>query len=187
MRSSRPGVTALYRCATSGSTGPPGRCAPRDDVEYIVVPRQDRRFRPAGQIVAGTQLLHLVRLEQPWRAAWALRGTDQDGWSAAGKPVLLRIYGTGTERRRARVAVQLTSTPHIGGPRSFRIAGGGAGARGVIASNTTGVARLTACVSGSGPTDLTIRVRGSATLPGDRRVGLAVTGVKVSPGGSCRP
>jgi hypothetical protein len=164
-----------------------GALTPRDDVEYLVVPRLDRRFRPAGETVAGTQLLHLVRLEQPWRAAWALRGTDQDGWSAAGKPVLLRLYGTGAGERQARVAVQLTSTPHVPGPRRFRISGAGTSETGVVPSNTTRVARLTTCVDASRRTDLTIRVRGSAILPGDRRVGLAVTGVKVSPGGPCRP
>jgi hypothetical protein len=164
-----------------------GALTPRDDVEYLVVPRLDRRFRPAGTTVAGTQLLHLVRLDQPWHAAWALRGTDQDGWSTARKPVLLRLFGTGEERQRVRVAVQLASTPNVGGPRSFHITGGEGRAGGVVASNTTRVARLSACVAGSQPTDMTIRVRGSSTLPGGRRVGLAVTGVKVSPAGPCRP
>jgi hypothetical protein len=158
----------------------------RDELGYMVVPRLDRRFRPAGETVAGTQLLHLVRIDPPLRAAWAIRGTDQDGWSTAGKPVILRAFPSAARRQRVRIALQLTSTAQVGGSRSYRITGGGAHVRGAVAQDTVKVVRFSACTAGAQPTDTTIRVRGSSTLPGGRQVGLAVTGVRVSSGrGPC--
>ncbi len=164
-----------------------GALSVRDELPYMVVPRLDRRFRPAGRTVAGTQLLHLVQLELPLRATWSVRGTDQDGWSAAGEPVLLRLFGTGVKERRVRIAIQLTSTADIEAPRAYRITGGEAAARGVVTPNTSRVARLSACVKSARPTDLTIHVRGSSTLPGGKQVGLAVTGVRADAVGGCRP
>jgi hypothetical protein len=159
----------------------------REPRRYLLVPRFDRRFRPAGRLLGRTAYLDLIDAPLPLRAQWAIRGTDGDGWTTAGKPATVRLFaGSSTTARRVRTAVQLTSTPHVTGPRSFRITSGKASARGVVASNTTTVARLSTCGAAS-PTNLTIRVRGSSTLPGGRRVGLAVTGVKVSPAGRCRP
>jgi hypothetical protein len=155
----------------------------RDELEHMVVPRLDRRFRPAGTRIAGTQLLDLMQVTQPLRAQWALRGTDQDGWSTAGQPVTLRLFGDQVSPR-VKLAVQLTSTVHVTGPRAYRITGGGSLVRGVVLQNTTKIARLSAC-TGAGPTDITITVRGSSELPGGRQVGLAVTGVSAVPAGAC--
>jgi len=157
-----------------------------DRREYVVVPRLDRRFRPAGELVAGTSFLHLLKLKDPFRAEWAIRGTDGNGWTAAGKPAFVRLYSPAAgANSRVRVAIELTSSPHIPRRKSFRIDGGTRPVRGSVPSAGVVVSRLTACVRGGRPADLAIRVPGTSTLPGNLQVGLAVTAVRTQPAGTC--
>ena len=93
-------------------------------VGHLVLPAADRRFEPRGTRIASRDGLVLMRVAAPLRAAWAVQGTDKDGWTFAGRPATIRLYATDGVARRARVTVELTSTVDVAGARSYRIAGG---------------------------------------------------------------
>ncbi len=156
-------------------------------LRYAVVPRLDRRFRPAGKVLAGTSLLHLLELATPFRAEWAVLGTDANGWSTAGKPATIRVYhpADGTRNRRVDVAVELTSSPYHPPRARFRIEGGTRPVRGSVAKATSVVARVRACPRPGRPVTLTVRTPGDTVLPGGKHVGLAITAVRTKPAGRC--
>lgn len=164
----------------SGALGVDG---PR--VGHLVLPAADRRFEPRGARIANRDGLVLTRVAQPLRAAWAVQGTDKDGWSFAGRPATIRLYPAGGGARRARVTVELTSTVDVAGARSYRIAGGERPVTGRLAKAAQAHVPVVVCTRPDAPTDLTVAVRGSSTLPSGEQVGLAVTGVRVSAAGAC--
>ena len=154
-------------------------------VDYLVLPASDRRFQPRGTVVAGRDGLLLMRAAAPLRAAWAVQGTDKDGWTFAGRPATIRFYPAGGGARRARVTVELTSTVDVGGARAYRLSGGERPVTGRVAKGAQAHVPVTVCARPDAPTDLTVAVRGSSTLPSGEQVGLAVTGVRVSAAGAC--
>jgi hypothetical protein len=154
-------------------------------VDYLVLPASDRRFQPRGTVVAGQDGLRLMRPAAPLRAAWAVQGTDKDGWTFAGRPATIRFYPAGGAARRSRVSVELTSTPDVAGARGYRISGGKRPVAGVLAKGAQTQVPVVVCDRPDGPTDLAVAVRGSSTLPSGEQVGLAVTGVRVSAAGGC--
>jgi hypothetical protein len=83
------------------------------------------------------------------------------------------------------VTVELTSTPDVAGARAYRISGGERPVPGVLAKGAQTRVPVVACARPGSPTDLSLAVRGSSTLPSGEQVGLAVTGVRVSAAGSC--
>jgi hypothetical protein len=154
-------------------------------VGHLVLPAADRRFAPQGSRIASRDGLVLLRAAQPLRAAWAVRGTDKDGWTFAGRPATIRLYPAGGAARRARVSVELTSTVDVAGARSYRISGGVRPLAGRLPKAAQARVPVVVCARPDRPTDLTVAVRGSSTLPSGEQVGLAVTGVRVSAAGSC--
>jgi len=154
-------------------------------VAYLVLPASDRRFQPRGTVVGGRDGLLLMRPAAPLRAAWAVQGTDQDGWTLAGRPATIRFYPAGGAARRARVSVELTSTPDVAGARAYRLSGGERTVAGRLAKGEQTHVPVTVCARPGAPTDLTVAVRGSSTLPSGEQVGLAVTGVRVRAAGGC--
>jgi hypothetical protein len=155
-------------------------------VNYFVLPAADRRFEPRGQSIARRDGLVLVRAAPPLRAAWAVRGTNTDGWTFAGRPATIRLFGSaGNPPGQASVSVQLTSTPDVSGPRAYRLTGGERTVTGTLAPNHQAEVAVAACVRADRPTDLGVAVKGTSTLPSGEQVGLAVTGVRVVEGGSC--
>ncbi len=155
-------------------------------VDYLVLPASDRRFQPRGKALRSRDGLLLMRPATPLRAAWAVRGTDQDGWTFAKRPATIRLYPAGgSAGAGARVTVELTSTTDVTGPRPYRIAGGERRVTGTLAPNRQVHVPVRACVPADRPLDLTVDVDGSSQLLSGENVGLAVTGVKVAPAGAC--
>jgi hypothetical protein len=148
---------------------------------YLVLPAHDRRMSIAGVTVALRSPLRLVRAGDPARAAWSVRGTDRDGWSAAGKPVYVRVYPRG-RASLAKVRIQLTSTPPVKQRRRFSVTGG---INGIVAPGKQVSVSTQVCVPANSPADVRIRVGGRTELPTGRLAGLAITDVRVRLTGAC--
>jgi hypothetical protein len=155
-------------------------------LRYAVVPRFDRRFRPAGTALARTSYLELIKVRQPPSAAWALRGTDSDGWTGPNSPAFVHVFGnSATSAARVKAIVQLTSSPTSHSRQRFDIAGGQATVRGKIAPHRVENVPVPLCLAPKSNVQLTLRVRDSVRLSSGKRAGLAVTGVHISPDGTC--
>jgi hypothetical protein len=167
-------------------TGGLGVAGPR--VRYLVLPAADRRFQPRGTRMATRDGLLLLHATSALRAAWAVRGTDQDGWTFAGRPATVRLYpGEGAGGGRANVSVELTSTSDVAGVRRFRLSGGERSVAGRLAPGHQARVAVAVCTPRDRPVDLSVAVRGTSTLPSGEQVGLAVTGVRVTAAGRCAP
>jgi len=138
-------------------------------------------------VLAGTSLLHLLELSTPFRAEWAVLGTDGNGWSTAGEPATIHVYPPtdATANRRVEVAVELTSSPYHPARERFRIEGATRPVRGSVPRANSVVARAGVCLSSGQPVVLTVRTPGDTVLPGGKHVGLAITAVRTKPAGRC--
>jgi hypothetical protein len=153
-------------------------------VDYLVLPEGDRRFQPRGATVARRDGLVLVRPSRPLRAVWSVRGTNEDGWTLAGRPATIRVF-PGSPPRGAAVVVQLTSTKDVTGGRSYRLSGGERPRTGSLEPGHQVEVPVAMCLRGDRPTDVTVAVQGSSTLLSGVKVGLAITGVRIVPRGGC--
>jgi hypothetical protein len=155
-------------------------------VRWLVLPANDRRFRPEGRVVRREGRFVLLRASLPLRAVWATRGIDRDGWSEAGQPVVIRLFPSRSgQTRRYRVGLDLTSTVDIDGPRPYTIRGGERVVPGIVERGAVEQVRVPVCVPAGGSADLRIAIRGHNVLPTGRDAGLALTRVALTPAGAC--
>jgi hypothetical protein len=152
--------------------------------EYLVVPRYDRRFRPAGRPLARTDALELIEAKQPLSAAWAIRGTDSDGWTGPRAPAYIHLFASGAgEATRMRATVELTSASTI--RQRFAIEGGERRVRGRAARKGRRHVVVPVCVDPTSGARLVLRVRDVIQLPSGKPAGLAITRVRTAPAGRC--
>ncbi len=59
---------------------------------YVLASGTDSRFGLAGSQAAANLGLVLLAADRPYRALWATRGLEVDGWTRPGKPSILRVY-----------------------------------------------------------------------------------------------
>jgi membrane protein implicated in regulation of membrane protease activity len=162
-----------------------GAIAVPDPMRYVVVPKSDRRLGIDGRPLAGTALLSLIEARRPLRARWAVSDTDGDGWPAQEKPATVRVFPPGTSAARVRVNVQLTSSPHHPPRTRYRITGGARTVSGEVRRARSRQVTLPVCVRPGAPEVLRVLVPEGGVLPPGRRVGLAITGVRVDAAGRC--
>lgn len=148
---------------------------------HLVRTTLDARFAPVGAVVATAPELELVRVEQPQRASWLTLGLDDDGWTRAGRPAALRVFGEG------ETAVTLTlNSPDVPMPVGFDLGGARVGQLG---PTETRELQFVVCDR----TDVPIRVL-AATAVRDipdappyaetfRNVGLRLTRISAAPTG----
>jgi hypothetical protein len=163
-----------------------------DAPPFVLVSPSDSRFALAGTQAAANVGLVLNLAERPYRALWATRGLDADGWTRPGRPATVRIFA---EPRRpsslVRVSIVLDSPPEASAPVEYRLGD----AVGAVAPGMRSVAVTEICVPARGHADQTLVAGRAATIaglpllpkPGPRTVGLAVSGVQLEPLGECRP
>ena len=154
---------------------------------YVLSAPNDSRFGLAGS-QAATNGLVLRAVDRPYRAEWATRGLDADGWTRPGRPVTIRAYGPPGERARvARVTATLDAPPEASGPVRYRLGD----AAGSVAPGQRVQATATVCVPAGGHGDVALDAGSSATIEGPpfgpdpgppRAVGVALSGVQVAPG-----
>jgi hypothetical protein len=156
---------------------------------YVLGAQNESRFGLAGSQTAATGSLVLLAVERPYRALWATDGLDPDGWTRPSHAARIRIYAEpGAATQLVRVAVSLDAPPEAQGPTGYRLGG----AAGSVAPGSRAVAETTACVPRDGHADVALAAPRSATIRGVplgpelgalREVGLAVSGVQVTPTG----
>lgn len=157
-----------------------------DAPEYVLANPNDARFGLAGPQTAANVGLVLRQVERPYRAEWATRGLDSDGWTRPGRPATVRLYAApGEPARLATVTVLLYAPSEATGPVSYRLgAQSGTVAPGILAQSVQ-----TVCLPAGGHADLELTADRSATIDGPplgptrgpvREVGVAVSGVGVT-------
>jgi hypothetical protein len=157
---------------------------------YTVVSGADPRFGLAGPQVAANYGLRVIAAEHPYRALWATRGLDPDGWTRPGRPATVRVYAEpGRKLEQVRVAVTLAAPPEARGAVGYRFDH-------VAGSINPGLqigTEVKRCIPADGHADLTLLSGRAATIPGPplapkpgplREVGIALSGVQISPSGS---
>ena len=154
--------------------------------EYLVLSGSEKRFAPVvTRMLHDGALLKLVQVERPYRLEWATRGVTPDGWTLAGKPATLRIYGHGTSGRR-RVVVVLAASSRAALPLDFTLRGGGAERAGwVDPGGARPPVRLNLCIPARGHVDLTLRTQGAVRIPDGRLVGLHLDRIASASAGAC--
>ena len=74
---------------------------------YVVEAPGDSRFSLVGREQAENLGFVVRSVERPYRALWASRGLQADGWTTPGRPATIRVYGHGaTERAVVRMTVR---------------------------------------------------------------------------------
>jgi hypothetical protein len=161
--------------ALHASGGPPPR--------QLVVASSDVRFAPEykGAPVSHGDLT-LYRTPLPYRASWATRGVDEDGWTHAGDRVVLRVYARRDARGElVRVRMLLGAGAQVGGPRSYTLSGPGVRRNGIV--RTTAAEQFDVCPRGGRHTDVRLDVHGGTRLPDRRLVGLRLLLIQATPTG----
>jgi hypothetical protein len=165
-----------------------------DGPRYLVVAPNDSRFGVAGDQVATNVGLTLLLAERPYRARWASRGLDPDGWTRPRRPVLIRVFaGADHPTEMVGVSVTLDSPWEAAGPAGYTFGG----TSGSVKPRARAVAQASVCVPAGGHADLSLRSDRTARIAGppygplpepERDVGLVVSDVQTSPSGkACTP
>jgi hypothetical protein len=148
----------------------------------------ESRFGLAGSQAATNIGLVLQAVERPYRAQWATRGLQVDGWTRPGRPATIRVYPAPRQpSRMATVTATLDAPPEASGPVSYRLGD----AQGMLAPGARAQVARTVCVPAGGHADLRLDADRSATIAGPpvgpdeappREVGVALSGVQVAQG-----
>lgn len=169
-----------------------GRFAGTEDAPpYVVVSQTDPRFALAGRQAAANVGLRVLAAERPYRALWASSGLDPDGWTRPGRPASIRVYGApGGGARRLRVDVALAAPPEATEKVAYRVGD----EDGSVAPGAVATASVERCVPANGHVDVRLASGRAATIAGPpfqptpappRDVGVALSGVEVTPGEPC--
>jgi hypothetical protein len=160
---------------------------------YVLRSPSDSRFGLAGSQAATNAGLVLYVADRPYRAIWATRGLDSDGWTRPGRLTTIRIYAQpGSRSQRVDVAVTLDSPPEAQTDVLYRLSA----TSGSIASGTRVVAHAVTCVPQGSHADLALRAGRAATIAGppvgptpgpQREVGPVVSGIELTQGTRCHP
>jgi hypothetical protein len=158
---------------------------------YLVMAPADTRFLPAGSRHAENFGLVVRAAERPYRAVWASRGLQTDGWTRPGRPATIRVYG----ERRSRpelVGVRVSlRAPEIASAR-YRISARGDVGEGAIPAGGLATRAVSVCVPAGSGADVTLSSPTGVVIdapllgPGlrpPRRVGVALAGVSFEPTG----
>jgi hypothetical protein len=155
-----------------------------DAPAYVVAAAGDTRLRLAGVVHTSKIGLYILRAERPYRAEWMTRGLDPDGYTVAGRRVLIHIFaepGQGPEL--VKLKLSFAAPP---GAVAFRV---GDQER-ELAAGASAPERFDVCVpppyGANVALEVTRAVRGAGPpfAPGreqsKRNVGPRVTGVAVA-------
>jgi hypothetical protein len=167
-------VRVDYRTGTlSGSS--PG--------SYLVLSGSEKRFRPVEvRRLWNGPMLKLVQVARPYRLEWATKGMTPDGWTVAGQPATVRVYGADTQRIR-RVAVVLAASNRAALPLDFTLRARGPGQSGwVDPGGARPPVNLSLCVPARGFVDITLTTQAEVRIPDGRLVGLHLDRLAVSNG-----
>jgi hypothetical protein len=157
-----------------------------DAPPYVLAAPNDSRFGLAGSQAAANGLV-VRAVDRPYRALWATRGLELDGWTRPGRPATIRVYAApGQPSRVTSVTAALYAPPEASGPVPYRLGD----TRGATPPGQGTQASASVCLPAGGHSDLTFEADMSATIEGpplgpdpspSRDVGVQLSGVQVAP------
>lgn len=151
---------------------------------YHLAAPGDSRFRFAGSLVGRNVGMVVRAVERPYRALWATRGLDTDGWTRPGRPAVIRVYGAGG------TLVSVTVRAHDSAPAGYVLETGGVRRVGALAPGSARTEVLEICVPAAGFAELRLRATSTTRIPavqlspaveGTRAVGVLVGPVRARP------
>lgn len=162
-----------------------------DAPAYVVTAPGDPRFALAGSRHASNLGFDVIAVDRPYRAAWASRGLETDGWTSPGRPVTIRVYARPGEEREL-IVVRLTVQAPEGTPALYRISAPDEDRAGPLFAGAAREEVVSVCVPARGLIDLTLTGWSNARIDGPplgpeiettRRVGVGVSSISVAPTG----
>jgi hypothetical protein len=173
-----------------------GRVAGTTDAPpFVITAPGDPRFGLAGRQHAANFGLVVNAVDRPYRAVWASRGLDTDGWTRPGRPATIRIYNGGDRPMVIDVAVSLYAPPDA--EARYTLAGAGVTRRERLSAGQAKAEAVSACIAARSADDITITASGGDRIDGPalgpeirttRTVGVGVGQIAVRPTErSCRP
>jgi hypothetical protein len=147
----------------------------------LVLARGETRFGLAhAKRLARTTSLTLVRVERPYRLAWATRGAAADGWIPAHRHATIRVYAGDRPLRRV---LRVTTTAPIPAAKShmFTFGVGRARERVLLGPGGRIGVRLIACVPAHASSDATVAAGFATRLPDGDVVALHLDKIEVRP------
>ena len=113
----------------------------------MLVAPNDARFGLAGAQTAANVGLVLRQVDRPYRAQWATRGLDSDGWTRPGRPATIRLYAApDAPAQAATVTALLDAPPEAAAPVPYRLGE----QRGTIAAGHPVQPAQTVCIPAAG-------------------------------------
>jgi hypothetical protein len=144
-----------YPAATLGLDWDTGEVStPPDAPRFVVSAPLDPRLRLDGRPFANNVGLVIRDVERPYRAAWATRGLQIDGWTSPGRPAVLRVYNRDRRRFAVRVRIGVHAAPTAGA--RYTVSTPGTARRGVLGAGETRRVVLPVCVPPVGSADVTV-------------------------------
>lgn len=152
-----------------------GRIVSADEPRYLVMALNDVRVLPRADEAAIHQRFRLLtRVHRPYRAEWATRGLDLDGWTRPNRLATVRLFGSGVASSR-RLALTLLAP--AGDPRRYTMRADGAERSGDVPPGRFAAVELDVCLPAVGHADVTL----TSSLVS------AVPGLAQAPGGELTP
>lgn len=158
-----------------------GRLSAPEASEYLVLADDEARFGPVETAeLARKSPLRLVRVQQPYRMAWATRGLTDDGWMRPRKPATVHVFGSERTEQRA-LRITLAASERSPRPVPFVVRGPQIEVRDTVGP---GGARppleVSVCVPAKGSTEVHVVGGQGAVLEDGRRVSLHVERIELS-------
>lgn len=132
---------------------------------YVVAAPGDPRFLLAGRAHAANLGLVVRAVDRPYRAIWASRGLETDGWTRPGRPATIRVYGQ-RQNRPEPVTVRVSLRATRGAPARYRISTPGVGRVGAIPAGGFGAEDVSVCVPAGSTADVKVTALSSARTEG---------------------
>jgi hypothetical protein len=153
---------------------------------YVVAAASDPRFRLVADRLGANYGLDILAPSRPYRVAWMTRGLQPDGWTAPGRPAVVRAFAP--PHTAVALAVQLRAPTET--PVRFRVGSAGGG----LAASETKTVRVRLCTRSSNHADAALSSPTRVRMPavqrtfapvGTRLVGVRVTAIETRAGGRC--
>ncbi len=155
-----------------------------DAPQYVLAAPGDSRLRLAGSPVGRNVGMVVRAVERPYRALWATRGLETDGWTRPGRTAVIRVYGAGSR------TVSVTVRAHESAPAGYVLEADGVRRAGTLLPGSGHQEVLELCVPERGYAELRLRGTSTTRIPavqlspaakGTRAVGVLVGPIAASP------
>jgi hypothetical protein len=130
---------------------------------FVVTAPGDSRFQLAGRDQAANLGFVVRAVERPYRALWATKGLQTDGWTTPAHPATIRVYGGS---RRELVLLRIGLRAPASGPAAYRLTAPDVARRGSLAPGEAKREAVRVCLPTRSATDLTVTSSSSTEIEG---------------------